>query len=95
MKILWSPQARADLVAVRAFIAEDNREASKRVALHIVSIIETVLAENPHIGRAGRVSGTREFVVSKTPFVIPYRMERDILHVLRIYHASRRWPERM
>ncbi len=95
MKLVWSPQSIADLAAARAFIAEDDREAAKRVPLHIVGMIETILVENPHIGRSGRVSGTREFVVPKTPFIIPYRVESGTLHILRIYHAARRWPEKM
>ena len=95
MKIVWSSQSIADLAAARAFIAEDDREAAKRIALRIVDMAETILVENPHIGRSGRVSGTREFVVPKTSFIIPYRVKSGTLHILRVYHASRRWPEKM
>jgi toxin ParE1/3/4 len=56
-------------------------------------MIGTTLAENPHIGRPGRVPGTREFVIDKTPYIVPYRVKDNALQILRIYHGARRWPE--
>jgi len=32
------------------------------------------LAKNPNVGRLGRVSGTRELVVSRTPYIVVYRV---------------------
>ncbi len=93
MNIVWSPEAIADLAAARAFIAQDNPDAARRIALHIIDTIETLLADHPHLGRPGRVPGTRELVVSKTPFVIPYRVKDDSIQVLRVYHGAQRWPE--
>lgn len=95
MTIIWSPEAIGDLAAARAFIAENNPEAARRVALHIIDTIETTLAGNPNIGRPGRVPGTRELVIAKTPFVIPYRVKNDSIHILRVYHGARRWPEKL
>jgi len=34
MTPIWSPQAIADLVALRAYIEEDNPAAAQRIALH-------------------------------------------------------------
>jgi len=94
MKIVWSPQAVTDLGAVRAFIAQDDQEAARRITLRIIDSVETALVDNPHIGRAGRVPSTREFVVAKMPFIVPYRVKDKQLHVLRVYHVTRRWPEK-
>ena len=93
MIVVWSPAAIADLTQLRAYIAEDDPAAAQRVALHIVHNSETVLPANPQIGRAGRVPGTRELVVPKTPFVVPYRIVNGAIEVLRVYHGARRWPE--
>jgi hypothetical protein len=41
----------------------------------------------------GRVPGTRELGIPKTPFVVPYRVHHDVLQILRVYHHARRWPE--
>jgi toxin ParE1/3/4 len=94
MIVEWSPQAIADLVALRAYIAEDNPAAAQRVALHIIHNVEEFLADNPSIGRSGRVSGTRELVIPKTPYVVPYRVRNNRIEVLRVYHGARKWPER-
>ncbi|TLG78924.1 type II toxin-antitoxin system RelE/ParE family toxin [Methylocystis sp. B8] len=93
MKIIWAPEAIDDLAALRAYISQDNPAAARRLALHILELVETVLAENPHIGRPGRVPGTREFVVDKTPYVVPYRVKDKAVQILRVYHGARRWPE--
>ena len=60
MKIVWSPEAVEDLVSLRAYIAEDNPAAARRTVRHIIESIEQFIPNNPRIGRAGRVPGTRE-----------------------------------
>ena len=93
MTILWSPEAIDDLTSLRAYIAEDNPAAAQGVALHIIHNIEQLLPNNPQMGRPGRVPGTRELVIPKTPFVVPYRLQRNVIQILRVYHGARRWPE--
>ena len=92
--IEWSPQAIADLASLRAYIAEDDKAAAQRRALHIIRNIEELLSDNPNMGRAGRVPGTRELVVPRTPYIVPYRVSDNRIQVLRIYHGARKWPER-
>ena len=53
-----------------------------------------VLARFPEIGRPGRVSGTRELVVSGTPFIVPYRIRQNDIEVITVLHAARQWPDR-
>jgi toxin ParE1/3/4 len=93
MNIVWSPEAIEDLVSLRAYIAEDNPVAARRLVLRIIQVIELVLPDNPHSGRPGRVPGTRELIIPRTPYVVPYRVQRDTLQILRIYHSARRWPD--
>jgi toxin ParE1/3/4 len=90
---VWSPEAVNDLVALRAYIEQDDPKAAQRVALHIVRNIETLLPSNPEMGRPGRVPGTRELVIPKTPFIVPYRIVGNTVQILRIFHGARRWPE--
>jgi toxin ParE1/3/4 len=94
MIILWSPEAINDLAALRAYVAEDDPAAGQRVVLHIIRSIEQLLAGQPQMGRAGRVSGTRELVVPRTLYIVPYRIRNNRLQVLRVYHGARKWPER-
>ena len=93
MNILWSSEAIEDLMALRAYIAQDNPAAAQRVALHIVRNVEQLLPDNPHMGRPGRVSGTRELVIPQTPYIVPYRLQHRAIQILRVYHGARRWPD--
>jgi toxin ParE1/3/4 len=62
--------------------------------MRIVESVEMLFSAKPAIGRPGRVPGTRELVVPRTPFIVPYRLQRNTLQILRIFHGARRWPER-
>jgi toxin ParE1/3/4 len=92
--VIWSPEAIEDFREIRAYIGEDDPAAALRIALHIAHNVETLLPLNPQIGRPGRVPGTRELVIPKTPFIVPYRLQGRTIEVLRVYHGARRWPER-
>jgi toxin ParE1/3/4 len=52
------------------------------------------LTTNPELGRTGRVHGTRELIVGGTPFIVPYRLREDVVEIITIFHAARRWPDR-
>lgn len=93
MNIVWSPEATEDLASIKSFIGEDDPAAAARIILHIIRNIEELLSDAPHMGRAGRVPGTRELVIPKTPFIVPYRLAAETIQVLRVYHGARRWPE--
>jgi toxin ParE1/3/4 len=95
MKLTWSPEAIDDLVSLRAHISLDDPAAGKRVALHILHCIEKLLPPNPQLGHPGRVPGTRELIIPKTPFVVPYRVSNTMLEILRVYHHARRWPKQL
>jgi len=93
MNILWSPEAIEDLNSFRAYIAQDNSSAAREIVLHIMHSIEQLLPNNPQMGRPGRVPGTGELVISKTPFIVPYRLQRNVIQILRVYHGARPWPD--
>src|ERR1019366_273763 len=95
MTLSWSPESIHDLIALRAYIAKHDPASAKRVALHILYSVEHLLSDNPKIGHSGRVPGTRELVIPKPPYVIPYRVRGSMIEIVRVYHSSRRWPQRM
>jgi toxin ParE1/3/4 len=95
MTLLWSPESVHDLIALRVHIAEHDPAAAKRVALHILYCVEYLLAENAKLGAPGRVPGTRELVIPKTPYIVPYRVRGSTIEIARVYHTSRRWPARL
>ena len=94
MRVRWLRKALANLDEEGEYIARDNPAAAARVVLRILSAVE-LLKQNPAIGRPGRVAGTRELVVTETPYVVPYRVREDVVEVLRVFHGARRRPKRL
>ena len=92
MKIIWSPQALTDLREIYLYISKDSLSAARALHERIRSCV-LLLAETPQIGRPGRVPGTREMVVSGTRYIVPYRIAKDTLQILRVYHTARQWPD--
>jgi toxin ParE1/3/4 len=92
MRIRWTRKALANLNDLAEYIAQDNPQAASKVVQRIVSVIDG-LTKQPAMGRQGRVPGTRELVISGTPFIVPYRVKGSSIEILRVFHAARRWPE--
>jgi toxin ParE1/3/4 len=92
MKIKWFADAINDLENLRDYIAADNPRAANKIAKLIIKSVINLLKQ-PHIGRPGRVQNTREFIVSKTPFLIIYRVKKPFIEILRVMHGARKWPQ--
>ena len=95
MRLFWSRRAIDDLRAIQAFIEKNDPTAARTITLHIIDAVETMIPTNPNVGRPGRVPGTRELVIARTSYIVPYRLHRGVIDVLRIYHGARRWPGRL
>jgi plasmid stabilization system protein ParE len=91
--IKWLRTAVKNFDDELTFIASDDPAAARLVARPILEAV-ALLAAQPAIGRPGRVSGTRELLVPKTRYLIPYRVRRGAIEILRVFHASRRPPKR-
>jgi len=93
MEIIWRRVALNDLEEIRRRIAHQNPTAGARIRATIRNAAEQ-LADYPHLGRPGRVEGTRELVIAVTPFMAVYRVLNNRLRILSVIHGARRWPER-
>ena len=91
LEVRWLKRAAASLEREADFIARDDPAAAERAVLAIVRTVER-LAQQPALGRTGRVSGTRELVVPGTPYIVPYRVREGRVEGLHVFHAARRWP---
>jgi addiction module RelE/StbE family toxin len=94
MEIVWRASALNDLEAIREFIVQDNPQAAVRVMTAIRAAVDR-LGRHPGLGRAGRVDGTRELVMSNAPYIVAYRVAENQVRILAIIHMSRRWPRRL
>jgi len=92
VKLRWTRLAVEDLNQAYEFIAADRPSAARAIIARIESALNA-LRTHPELGRKGRVEGTRELVVSGTPFIIAYRIAKRRVEILGIIHGARRWPE--
>jgi toxin ParE1/3/4 len=92
MRIVWTEPAVHDLAAARAYIARDDVLAADRQVERVVASVAGLL-QLPEIGRPGRRVGTRELVVSRTPYVVAYRLRAEAIETLRVMHGRQRWPD--
>ena len=92
MPIVWLSLAVRDLAAIRSHISSDNPAAARKVADRIKQSVSQ-LGEMPKIGRVGRVFGTRELVISPTPYIVAYRVRNNKVEILRVLHGAREWPD--
>ena len=91
--IEWTEQAARQLDQAHHYIALSNsEEVAARVTMQIVTSIQQ-LAAFPLSGRPGRVPGTRELVISNTPFIAAYTIEKARIVILALYHGAQQWPE--
>jgi toxin ParE1/3/4 len=95
VKLAWSPNAIEDLRALQAYIERDAPLAARKTAQGIIEAVETMIPDNPRVGRPGRAPGTRELVIAGSPYIVPYRLRDGTIEILRVFHGARRWPDRL
>jgi toxin ParE1/3/4 len=91
MKIEWLPVAERNRDQQLDYLAERNPGAAVKMG-DAIDFAVGQLADHPHLGRAGRVRGSRELVVSGTPYIVAYRIEADAVVILRLLHGKQKWP---
>ncbi len=95
MEIKWLRKALLNLDQEAAYIAKDDPQAAQLVVERISHTV-SLLKNNPSLGHPGRLPGTRELVIPNTRYILPYRVRPRLqqIEILRVFHGSRRLPER-
>ncbi|HET7891874.1 MAG TPA: type II toxin-antitoxin system RelE/ParE family toxin [Candidatus Sulfotelmatobacter sp.] len=93
MRVRWLRKALTNLHSEAQYIARDSPAAAVRTVDKITRAIDG-LRQHPSMGRPGRVPGTRELVIPGTPYIVPYRVRDDAVEILRVFHTSRKWPDK-
>ena len=76
MRVRWTTDAADDLEEICDYIAESRPESESRVAHSLVERIAP-LETFSHLGRPGRVRGTREIAFPPPPFVGIYEVREN------------------
>lgn len=95
MEIKWLRKALLNLDQEATYIAKDNPRAARLVVKRINHLV-ALLKDNPSLGHPGRLPGTYELVIPNTRYIVPYRVRPRLgqIEILRVFHASRKLPER-
>ena len=91
-RLEYAPRYFRRLEDIRERVAADNPAAASRMIERIRAAVER-LAASPALGRPGRLADTRELVVTRTPYIVPYRIKGDVVQIITILHSAQRWPD--
>ena len=94
MQVKWLNKALQNLDDEAEYIAKDDPAAARQLVQRIVAAVR-LLPANPALGYSGRIHGTRELLVPKTRYIVPYRVSPRLqrIEILRVFHTSRRLPK--
>jgi toxin ParE1/3/4 len=93
LNIVWLQVGQRTRITQLEYIAEENPIAAFRLDEEIERQVRQ-LSEHPMMGRSGRQPGTRELVISRTPFIAIYRVTNARIEILRILDGAQQWPRR-
>jgi toxin ParE1/3/4 len=95
MEIKWLRTALLNLDQEAEYIAKDDPQAA-RLVVHRIHHAVSLLLDNPSLGHPGRLPGTHELVIPKTRYIVPYRVRPRLqrIEILRVFHTSRKLPNR-
>lgn len=93
MLLIWTPNARKAARIAISRVAQTSPAAARRLAAEIEHQT-ALLLQHPYIGRTGRLAGTRELVISRTPYLVVYRVirQRGQIQVLHFLHSAQLRP---
>ena len=90
-RLEWRAQARADLLEIVAYIADDDPNAAQALKDEIEGKAGK-LPDHPRLYKPSlRVKGMRELVV-RGNYIVFYRETSELVEIVNVVHARRKWP---
>ena len=86
LQLEWREAARADLLSIVEYIAQDNLDAALALVTEIEEKAER-LRQQPKLYRPGRVRGTLEMVV-RPNYLVVYSESMIAVTILCVLHAA-------
>lgn len=94
MEIIWTKKSQQALNVIYEYISAENEILAKEITACIINTVKIKIYNYKHIGKAGRILGTREFVLSQYPYIIIYAVKNNSLYVVNILHTSMKYPKK-
>ncbi|EGQ8581712.1 MULTISPECIES: type II toxin-antitoxin system RelE/ParE family toxin [Gammaproteobacteria] len=92
MQIKWLKKALINLEHSAEYLQEQNPQSARDFVKEVHELTE-LLKANPAMGRPGRVFGTRELILQKFPYIIPYRVKDNRIEILRVFPTRMNQPD--
>ena len=89
-KVLWTPEAQQDRIAIWEHLAAENPPAAVKMDERF-SEAAALVSRHPQIGKPGKIPGTRELIPHES-YRFVYEIHDGIAWVLALIHTARRWP---
>ena len=93
MNIVWSKRSKGHLNSLFEYIAVEDQKAAQAIVARIIEVAEVILTHHPETGRKGRVLGTKELIISRTPYVLAYTIKNNTISIVAVWHTSRQWTK--
>ena len=84
MRIRWTPPAAQDMQGISDYLKERHPQYRLPTMRKLYGKIQS-LKQTPHIGRPGRIEGTREILFTPLPYIAVYRVEGEIVEIWRMF----------
>jgi plasmid stabilization system protein ParE len=89
-KIVWLDQAVDDLVRLRNFVTDKNREAAKRAVLTIKNTVKVLQGYPDIIHSVEDLPDFHDLVIpfGAGSYITRYRLEGDTIYIIGIRHSK-------
>lgn len=88
--VIWRQKARDDVRKIIDYISDRNPAAALRHADLFAHMAER-LADHPEMYRPGRVTDTREAIVTPN-YILIYRVDIDVVEIITVKHTRQHYP---
>lgn len=96
MRLEWSEEARADLLAIVDYISDSNPQAAQDVKDEIEGKVNALPDYPKRYAQSRRAPGYRQMTV-RANYLVFYRLLSEeypqVIDIAAVVHARRQWPE--
>lgn len=89
MRVVWGEGARLDFNRAIAFLQQKSPAAARRIGDRVLAVV-ALLERFPEIAPASRHRGLRQLVVTRTPYLVIYRVHANTVEIRAVVHAKQR-----
>ena len=91
MILRWTPRAVADLEEISDYLMVAAPQSWGHLLQRLEHLTD-VLLDFPLMGKRGLVPGTREFVLSGTPYILVFQVKADAVVIVSVRDGRMRMP---